>query len=64
MHLESSVLLTYYLNEVSAIPKYFLSGLLGADTTALYPIFPVKHLLSRGHSALFLQFHPWMLEVG
>ena len=49
MYLESSVLLTYFLwqkslvwflkrslNEVSEIPKYLLSGLLGSDTTALY----------------------------
>ena len=52
------------LNEVSAITKYFLSGLLGADTTALYTMFAVKHLLSSEHSALFLQLHPWLLEVG
>ena len=52
------------LNEVPAIPKYFLSGLLGADTTALYTMFAVKHLFSSGHSALFLQLHPWLLEVG
>ena len=77
MYLESSVLLTYFLwrksvmwflkrslNEVSAIPKYFLSGLLGADTAALYTMFAVKHLLSSGHSALFLQLHIWLLEVG
>ena len=77
MSLESSVLLTYflwrkslvrflkqYLNEVSAIPKYFLSGLLGADNTALYTMFAVKHLLSSGHSALFLQLHPYLSEVG
>ena len=49
IYLESSVLLTYFLwqkslvwflkrslNEVSEIPKYLLSGLLGSDTTALY----------------------------
>ena len=77
MYLESSVLLTYLLwrkylvwflerslNEVSAILKYFLSGLLGADTTALYTVFAVKHLLSSGHSPLFLRLHPWLLEVG
>ena len=70
MYLESSVLLTYFLgrkslvwfpkqslNEVSAIPKYFLSGLLGADTTALYTMFAVSHLLSSGHSAVFIQLH-------
>ena len=77
MYLESSVLLTHFLwrksfvwflkrslNEVSAIPKLFLSGLLGADTTALYTMFAVKRLLSSGHSALFLLLHPWLLEVG
>ena len=76
-YLESSVLLTYflwrktlvwfvklYLNEVSAVMKYFLSGLLGADTTAFYTMFAVQHLLSSGHSALFLQLRPWLLEVG
>ena len=52
------------LNEVSAIAKYFLRGLLGADATTLYIMFAVKHLLSSGHSALFLQLHPWLLEVG
>ena len=77
MYLESSVPLMYFLwqksvvlflkrslNEVSAIPKYFLSGLLGADTTVLYKIFAVKHLLSSGHSALLSQLHPWLLQVG
>ena len=79
MYLENSVLLTYLLvrkslvwilkqslNEVSAILKYFLCGLLGADTTALYlfAMFAAKHLLSSGHWALFLQVHPWLLEVG
>ena len=52
------------LNEIYAIPKYFLSGLLGADTTALYTMFAVKHLLSSRHSTLFLQLHPWLLESG
>ena len=52
------------LNEVLAIPKYFLSGLLGADTTAFYTMFAVEHLLLSGHSALFLQLQPWLLEVG
>ena len=52
------------LNKVSPIPKYFLSGLLGADTTALYTMFAVKHLLSSGDSTLFLQLHPRLLEVG
>ena len=33
------------LNEVSAIPKYFLSGLLDADTTALYTMFAVIYML-------------------
>ena len=46
-------------NVVSAIPKYFLFGLLNDDT-----IFAVKHLLSSGHSAPFLQLHPWLSEVG
>ena len=77
MYLENSVLLTYLLvrkslvwilkqslNEVSAILKYFLSGLLGADTTVLYTMFVVKHLLLSGHLALFLQLHPWLLEFG
>ena len=41
-----------------------LSGSLGADTTALYTMFIVKHLLSRGHSTLFLQVQSWLLEVG
>ena len=72
-NLENSVLLTYffwrksfvwrlkhYLNLVSAIRKHFLSGLLGADITALYTMFAVKHLLSSVHSALFLQLHPWL----
>ena len=45
------------LNEVSAIPKYFLSGLLDADTTALYTMTVVNYLLSSGPSA-------WLLEVG
>ena len=44
------------LNEVSAIPKY-LSGLLGADTTALYTMIVVNYLLSTGPLA-------WLLEVG
>ena len=52
------------LNEVSAIPKYFLSDLLAVDTTALYAMFAVKHLLSSGHLTLFLQLHLWLLEVG
>ena len=77
MYLESSVLLTYFLrrkslvwllkrslNEVSAISKYFLSGLPSADTTALYTMFAVQHLLSSEHSALFLNLHPRLLEVG
>ena len=85
VYLQSSVLLTYFLwrnflvrflkrslNEVSTIPKYFLSGLLGADTTALYTMFVVKltwtslvkHLLSSGHLALFLQLHACLWEVG
>ena len=77
MYLESSVLLTYilwrkslvlflkqFLNEVSTIPKYLLFALSGADTTSLYAMFTVKHLLSSGHSALFLQLHPWLFEVG
>ena len=51
------------LNEVFAIPKNFLSGLPGADITALYTKFVVKHLLSSGHSALFLQLRSWLLEV-
>ena len=77
MYLESSVLLTYFLwrkslvfflkrslNEVSAIQKSFLSGLLCADTTALYTMFSIKHLLlMSGHSVLFLQLHLWLLEV-
>ena len=46
------------LNEVFAIPKYFLSGLAGPDTTVLYTMSVVKHLLSSGHSTLFLQLHP------
>ena len=61
IYLESSVLLTYFLwrkflvwflkrslNDVSAIPKYCLSGLLDA----LYTMFAVKHLLSSGYSAV------------
>ena len=76
MYLESSLLLTYFLwrnslvwflkqtlNEVSEIPKFLLSGLLDAKTTALNTMFVVKHLLSSGHSALFLQLHPWLSEV-
>ena len=51
------------INTVSAIPKYFLSVLLGVDTTAFYTGFSVKHLLSKGHSALFLKLNPWLLEV-
>ena len=51
------------LNFVSEILKYFLSGLLSADTTALYTMFVVKRLLSSGHSALFLQLYLWLLEV-
>ena len=47
---------------ISAIPKYFLSGLLGAYTAALHAMFAVKHLLSSGHSALFLQLLPWLLK--
>ena len=74
--LERSVLLTYLLwqksllwflkqslNEGFLILKYFLSGLLGADTTSLHTMFAVKHLLSSRHSAVFLQMHPWLLEV-
>ena len=60
----SCVVLKQSLNVVSAIIKYFLSGLVGADTTALYTIFAVKHLLPSGHSALFLQLHLCLLEVG
>ena len=52
--------LKWSLYEVSAIPKYFLSGLLLRTDT----MFAVKHLLSSGYSALFLQLHPWLLEVG
>ena len=71
-YLESSVMLTYVLWRsllseslivVSAVLKYFLSGLLGADTNALYTIFTIKHLLLSDHAALFLQLHPWLLEV-
>ena len=74
--LERSVLLTYFwwqksslwflkqsLNEGFLRLKYFFSGLLGADATALHTMFTVKHLLSSRHSALFLQMHPWLLEV-
>ena len=74
--IESSVLLSYFLwqkslvwflkqslNEVFAIPKYFLSGLPGAGITALHTMFVVKHLLSSGHSAQFLQLHSCLLEV-
>ena len=43
---------------------YFLSGLLSANTTALYTMLAVKHLLSSGHSTLFLQLHPCLLDVG
>ena len=50
-------------NSVSAIPKYFSSGLLVGGTTALYAIFVFKHLLLSGHSALFLPFHTWLLEI-
>ena len=77
MYLKSSVMLTYILwqkslvwflkrslNELFAIPKCFLSSLLDADTAALYTMFAVKHLLSSGHSALFQQLHPWLLQVG
>ena len=52
------------LNEVSPIVKYSFSGLLGADTTALYTMFAVKHLFSSGHLALFLLLHSCLLEVG
>ena len=58
MYFQKSLLLTYFLwqlsiarflkrslNDVSAILKYFLSGLLGADTTALYAMFVIKQLL-------------------
>ena len=51
-------------NVLSAIPKYFLSGLLGDETTALYPINSVKHILLSGHLTLFLQMHSWLLEFG
>ena len=77
MYSESSVLLTYFLqrkslvwflkrslNGVSAILKYFLSGLLGPDTTAFYTMFAVKHLLSNGHSSVSTVLHSWLLEVG
>ena len=46
------------LNAVSAILKYFLSGLLGADATVLYTMIASKHLILNGHSALFLPLHP------
>ena len=65
MYLESSVLLAQLFNgnSVSAIPKYFSSGLLVGGTTALYAIFVFKYLLLIGHSALFLPFHTWLLEI-
>ena len=43
--------------------EHFLSGLLSADTTALYAMFVIKQLLLSWHSALFLQLHPWLLDV-
>ena len=51
------------LNAVSTIPKYFLSGSVGADTTALYTVLFVKHLLSKCYLALYLQLHAWLLEA-
>ena len=42
------------LNLISTIQKHFLATLLGADTTALYTMFAVEHLLSSEHSAFFL----------
>ena len=72
MYVKSSVLLSYFLwwksqvawflkcssNVVSLIPKYLLSGLLGADTAVLYTMLAVKILLSRDYLAMFLQLHP------
>ena len=45
------------------IRKYFFSCSC-ADITILYKMFAVKPVLSSGHSILFLQLHPWLLEVG
>ena len=42
------------LNVVSAKTKNVSSGLLGADTTALYTRFAVKHLLSSWLPALLI----------
>ena len=58
------LLLKRSLNAVSAAQKYFLSGLPGTHTTASYKMFTDKHLLPSGYSDLFLQLHPWLLEVG
>ena len=44
--------------------EIFLIWFTGCYTTALYTMFAVQHLLSSGHSALFLQLRPWLLEVG
>ena len=55
----------FFVAKISCmVSETILSGLLGADTTALYTMFAVKHLLSSGHLALFLQLHPWLLEFG
>ena len=59
----SSVISEILISGVSSIPKYFLSGSLGADTTALCSMFAVKHLLLSKHLSLFLQLHPLLLEV-
>ena len=50
--------LKFSLYEVSAIRKYFSTGILGSGNPALYTTFAVRHLLSSAHSALFLQMQP------
>ena len=57
------ILFVAYIRKASTIPKYFMPGFLGDDTTALYTMFAVKHLLSSRHSAPFLTLHPHLLEV-
>ena len=44
--------------------QYRNISLQGADTITLDTIIAVKHLLLSGHLVLFLQLHPWLLEVG
>ena len=71
LYLEGLLLLTHFLKrrssvwflksslkEVSAIRKYFSTGILGSGNPTLYTTFAVKHLLSSAHLALFLQMQP------